>query len=196
MKRPPLRNLPPASEAWGRFVEDEINVLGRDSTQNRQTAANGLSATNSALQQLSGQVSALANVVNALPVSNMLTSSVSNFQAGNGTQTRTTVTFAVPEGKTRCSIMASMQGFYIGDFSVPNSDRAGFRIVASGGYVGPFGSMSPDNMDSYWISGNGGVQLNSLGSTVSVSIQSVAGPTLAPAYPDNNLHLFALAIFS
>lgn len=196
MKRPPLRNLPAPSEAWGRYVDESLGVLDRDVTQNGQSSSNGLRATNAALEQLAGQVAAVKGVVDSLPISSFLTSSVTNFQVGNGTQVRTSVSFPVPPGKTRCSIMASMQGFYISDFSVPNSDRAAFRIAATGGYTSPFASMSPDNMDSYWVSGNGGIQLNSVGSSVQVNIESLAGPILAPAYPDNNLHLFVLAIFS
>lgn len=196
VSRPPTRNLPPDSEAWGRYVEGTLGDLARDTVQNSQSASNGLAATNGALQQLAGQVNTLAGVVAALPVSNILTSVVTNFQAGNGLQTRTSVVFSVPPGKTNVSVLATMQGFYLSDFSVPMSNRAAFRITTSGGYTGPWASMSPDNMDSYWVSGNGGVQHTGIGSSLTVSIQSSAGPTLAPAYTENQLNLFALAIFT
>ena len=201
--KPPPRNLPPDSERWGRWVEDGVLSLeqsDRETTQGVTNALNGLTAT---LGQLSGQISTLTSqqaqltaVVNALPVSIVQTASVNGFAVPNGTSNRVSTTFTVPAGKTRCSIMATYQGFYMSDFSVPDSDRAGFRVVTNTGYVGSPGVMSPDNMDTFWLTGNGGVQIPSVSGSFTVSVQSTAGPTLAPADPGNRIDLHVLAIFS
>ena len=194
--KPPPRNLPPDSERWGRWVEDGVRSLEQsdiETTQGITNALNGLTAT---LGQLSGQISTLNSVVNALPVSIVQTASVNGFAVPNGTSNRVSTTFTVPAGKTRCSIMATYQGFYMSDFSVPDSDRAGFRVVTNTGYVGSPGVMSPDNMDTFWLTGNGGVQIPSVSGSFTVSVQSTAGPTLAPADPGNRIDLHVLAIFS
>lgn len=208
--KPPARNLPPDSERWGRYVEDSLSGLSQETTETSQSTTNnlrGLNATltqateqlnmlNAAVQVLNQNVIDTANLANSIPVSTVQTAAVSGFQAGNGLQTRLQTSFTVPAGKTRCSILASYEGFFVSDFSVPNSERAAFRIAVSGGYNGPWGSFLPDNMDTYWLAGNGGVQLSGVSGTVTVSVQSNAGPTLAPAYPDNRLDLFVLAVFS
>ena len=194
--KPPPRNLPPDSERWGRWVEDGVLSLEQsdiETTQGITNALNGLTAT---LGQLSGQISTLNSVVNALPVSIVQTASVNGFAVPNGTSNRVSTTFTVPAGKTRCSIMATYQGFYMSDLSVPDSDRAGFRVVTNTGYVGSPGVMSPDNMDTFWLTGNGGVQIPSVSGSFTVSVQSTAGPTLAPADPGNRIDLHVLAIFS
>ena len=208
--KPPPRNLPPDSERWGRWVEDEVRGLSQSDVETTQGVTNALNGLTATLGQLSGQISTLTSqqatlaaqqvqltaVVNALPVSIVQTASVNGFAVPNGTSNRVSTTFTVPAGKTRCSIMATYQGFYMSDFSVPDSDRAGFRVVTNTGYVGSPGVMSPDNMDTFWLTGNGGVQIPSVSSAITVSVQSSAGPTLAPAYSGNRIDLHVLAIFS
>lgn len=201
--KPPPRNLPPDSERWGRWVEDEVRGLSQSDVETTQGVTNALNGLTATLGQLSGQISTLTSqqtqltaVVNALPVSIVQTASVNGFAVPNGTSNRVSTTFTVPAGKTRCSIMASYQGFYMSDFSVPNSDRAGFRVVTNTGYVGSPGVMSPDNMDTFWLTGNGGVQIPSVSGSFTVSVQSTAGPTLAPADSGNRIDLHVLAIFS
>lgn len=201
--KPPPRNLPPDSERWGRWVEDEVRGLSQSDLETSQGVTNALNGLTATLGQLSGQISTLAAqqaqltaVVNALPVSIVQTASVSAFAVPNGVSNRVSTTFAIPSGKTRCSILASYQGFYMSALSVPNSDRAGFRIVTNTGYVGSWGVMSPDNMDTFWLTGNGGVQIPSVSSAITVSVQSSAGPTLAPADSGNRIDLHVLAIFS
>ena len=201
--KPPPRNLPPDSERWGRWVEDGVRALGQSDIETSQGITNALNGLTGTLGQLSGQISTLTSqqtqltaVVNALPVSIVQTASVNGFAVPNGTSNRVSTTFTVPAGKTRCSIMATYQGFYMSDFSVPDSDRAGFRVVTNTGYVGSPGVMSPDNMDTFWLTGNGGVQIPSVSSAITVSVQSSAGPTLAPADPGNRIDLHVLAIFS
>ena len=194
--KPPPRNLPPDSERWGRWVEDEVRGLSQSDVETTQGVTNALNGLTATLGQLSGQISTLNAVVNALPISVFQAANVSGFAVPNGTSNRVSTTFAIPAGKTRCSIMATYQGFYMSDFSVPNSDRAGFRLVTNTGYVGPWGVMSPDNMDTFWLTGNGGVQIPSVSSAITVSVQSSAGPTLAPSDSGNRIELHVLAIFS
>ena len=201
--KPPPRNLPPDSERWGRWVEDGVLSLEQSDIETTQGITNALNGLTGTLGQLSGQISTLTSqqtqltaVVDALPVSIVQTANVSGFAVPNGTSNRVSTTFTVPAGKTRCSIMATYQGFYMSDFSVPNSDRAGFRVVTNTGYVGSPGVMSPDNMDTFWLTGNGGVQIPSVSGSFTVSVQSTAGPTLAPADPGNRIDLHVLAIFS
>lgn len=217
MKQPPRRNLPPDSEQWGRFIESQINDLDRQQTQLAQANTNSLAAVNSTLVQLSGQVAQINNVVsmiaqqqqelsaqqgqldlvvNSIPVTSSLSSSVEGFTTINGTKTETSVTFPVPPGKTRCSVFASFQGFFGSDFSVPQSSLAGFNLTVTGGYVGPWAVMAPDNMDTYWVIGNGGVQLNNVSGSVTVGVRSMAGPQVAPPSDTNALDLFATATFS
>lgn len=217
MKQPPRRNLPPDSEQWGRFVEGQINDLSREQTQLAQANSNSLAAVNAALVQLSGQVAQidgvvsmiaqqqqtlasqqgqLNSVVNSIPVTSSLSSSVEGFTTINGTKTETSVTFPVPPNKTRCSVFASFQGFFGSDSSVPRYSLAGFNLTVTGGYVGPWAVMVPDNMDTYWVVGNGGVQLNNVSGSVTVAIRSVAGPIVAPPSDTNALDLFATATFS
>ena len=208
--KPPPRNLPPDSERWGRWVEDGVRSLEQSDLETSQGVTNALNGLTATLGQLSGQISTLTSqqatlavqqtqlnaVVNALPISVFQAANVSGFAVPNGTSNRVSTTFAIPAGKTRCSIMATYQGFYMSDFSVPNSDRAGFRLVTNTGYVGPWGVMSPDNMDTFWLTGNGGVQIPSVSSAITVSVQSSAGPTLAPSDSGNRIDLHVLAIFS
>ena len=200
--KPPPRNLPPDSERWGRWVEDGVLSLEQSDIETTQGITNALNGLTGTLGQLSGQISTLADqqtqltaVVDALPVSIVQTANVSGFAAPNGFANQVSTTFTIPAGKTRCSIMASYQGFYLAAGSV-SASRAAFRLVTNTGYAGSWGVMSPDNMDTYWLTGNGGVQIPSVSSAITVSVQSSATTPLAPADPMNRIDLHVLAIFS
>ena len=193
--KPPPRNLPPDSERWGRWVEDNLHGLRQSDTETTQGVNNTLAGLNGALGQLSGQISDLARVVASLPVSLFQTGFAEGFAAPNGFANIASTTFVIPAGKTNCSIMATYQGFYDASGS-SDASRAAFRVTTSTGYVGPWGVMSPDNMDHYWLTGSGGVQVGNVSGPITVNIQSSAGTPLAPASTTNRIDLFALAIFS
>ena len=193
--KPPPRNLPPDSERWGRWVEDGVRSLEQSDVETTQGVTNALNGLTGTLGQLSGQITALNAVVNALPISVFQAANVTNFAAPNGFANQVSTTFAIPAGKTRCSIMASYQGFYLAAGSV-SASRAAFRLVTNTGYEGSWGVMSPDNMDTYWLTGNGGVQINSVSGPITVSVQSSATTPLAPADSMNRIDLHVLAIFS
>ena len=193
--KPPPRNLPPDSERWGRWVEDGVRSLEQSDLETSQGVTNALNGLTATLGQLSGQISTLNAVVNALPISVFQAANVTNFAAPNGFANQVSTTFTIPAGKTRCSIMASYQGFYLAAGSV-SASRAAFRLVTNTGYEGSWGVMSPDNMDTYWLTGNGGVQIPSVSSAITVSVQSSATTPLAPGDPMNRIDLHVLAIFS
>lgn len=59
----PPSNLPPASQVWGRDIEDRLRAMEQDAVKNSLDVNNSLSGTNSALKRLGEQVQTLADVV-------------------------------------------------------------------------------------------------------------------------------------
>ena len=144
--KPPPRNLPPDSERWGRWVEDEVRGLSQSDVETTQGVTNALNGLTATLGQLSGQISTLASqqatlsaqqtqltaVVNALPVSSTTTGYSADVTGGGSWTNVATATISVPTGKTQGSFFVSAQSF-----NTPTSASASaFRLI-SGSWISP-----------------------------------------------------------
>lgn len=98
-----------------------------------------------------------------------------------------------PEGKTRATVLAQINGFYQADFDIPRSDLPAFRIRIGAQESTPQ-VRAPDNMDTFHIVGSFTRELNAA-ATVGVSVRTYTGPQLSPAYPENRIYLGVIAIF-
>ena len=125
MIAPPQKNLG-AGDEWGRWVEQELGVTDKSSVQVSQGIDRSLMSVNSTLTQLTKQLQ-------ELPIITTLTSieQTINVSAGSNWTEVNRVSFSMPEGKTRLSLVVSAYIAYVtnGQFGVFGTR---FRVINQG----------------------------------------------------------------
>lgn len=99
MKQPPLRNLPPEAEPYGRWVQDELIALDRDYQETKTATARALGTNDASLRELGAQVTS----INTLTQENIITPFYaqgvnSGFGVLSTPQTLVTVSVPIPAG--------------------------------------------------------------------------------------------------
>ena len=189
----PKNGLEPESQPWARSIERDISEQIAQAQRTAEGTSNAYKNINNTLQTLGDTIVALKATVAALPVSYADSTTQTGWQATNGAVIAS-VNIPWVAGKTRCDVVANIQGFYVADFTVPLSDVPAFKIGIAGVYQPPVPKI-PDNMDTYWIIGSYSKPVT-VGTSFNVTVQTATGPALSAPYAENSVYLGALAIFS
>lgn len=118
--------------------------------------------------------------------------SVANFQAtNNGTVVSLTIPW--PAGYSTVVVTSQVNGFYLANDTVPNSDLPGFYVRINGNESPPM-ARNRDNFSTFWIVGGHVRKFTGSGSVI-VQVITKTGVNLSPAYPENRMFLGATAVF-
>lgn len=150
-----------------------------------------LSAQQSVLES---QQQALQNLVNAIPVTETSSGRSTGFPIPSGNRNQITLTFPVPEGKTRASVFAIGEAYFFSS-GVSNAGKAGWRAVIQGN-PGDAGVIIPLNMDgnSVTFSHSREFSVASL-SSITILARTSAEET-HPTVSENRANLNATVTFS
>lgn len=150
-----------------------------------------LEAQQDTLSDLQTQLDVL---VNSTPVTSTVSGDISGFSIPEDTRNQITLTVPVPAGKTRASVFAIGQAFFLSG-EVPPYDIASWRVQIQGDN-GNYGFNVPVNMDGESVSFSHSRDFDVGGlSSFTVIAQSVTGTT-HPTEPENRADLRATVTFS
>lgn len=112
MKQPPLRNLPPEAEPYGRWVQDELIALDRDFQQTRTATDRALATTDVSLRQLGVQVNQITTLTQENITSSFFAGGVNpGFGVLSTPQTLVSVSVPIPAG-AKSALMFANTVFY------------------------------------------------------------------------------------
>lgn len=144
--RPPQRNLGPG-EDWGRWVEEQLQGLQRNSTQSEQGNQRSFANNGAALKQLTNQL-------NAIPV----TMSGNNAQNGGwstpsgGTFTLANLSFDWPGDSRLCDVVVIFNAKYGINPSIPQAYNPTIQVSINDQTISFFSIY--EQMSSYTANGN------------------------------------------
>jgi hypothetical protein len=181
----PRRNLGGESEEWGREVEARVRaveyaILGQ---QQNLSGANRTSA--SSLQELSRQLQALENLVNAIPKVVQSSQTSTGFGLGSGWNTIVSASITVPANVSTGTISANGSALLVSP-STSTVVTSRSRLVVAGTAQGEIpNAWYPGSGDFRSIAVPSAARSFSVspGSTITVSFQ--ANPDDPASYPSN-----------
>lgn len=134
----PRRNLPGDANNWGREVEQRIYDLENGADGQKTNLKSENRATSSTLQELARQVlqvreavTALNELVKAVPKPLLSQGSAENFTLGSGWTTVATTSITVPEGATMMTLTVLGSGQIVSDTTTQNVETS-YRINVPG----------------------------------------------------------------
>lgn len=134
----PRRNLPGDANNWGREVEQRIYDLENGVSGQKTNLKSENRATSSTLQELARQVlqvreavTALNELVKAVPKPLLSQGSAENFTLGSGWTTVATTSITVPEGATMMTLTVLGSGQIVSDTTTQNVETS-YRINVPG----------------------------------------------------------------
>lgn len=210
----PKSFLTPDSQQWGRSIEQRLRDL-ETKTGNLDTMVSGNNARLSSLStaigtlktqqvELTSQQAELASqqdtlvtqqaqivqIIADIPISSVLSDSSTNYAIG-GSSTICSVSIPWESGKTRCDVMASMNGLY----KVPGAAALPVWRLGIASYTSNYIWSSTYGADYYTASGGFSRSVTS-GSTFTVVVKNYSGAATIAADSLNQMQLSVLAIFS
>lgn len=134
VNRPPLKNLGPA-EQWGKWAENSVLAMERDTNQQFQAIDRSLAGVNASIRALTDQIEALALVQSQIP---LVYSVHEEYTGAIPTGNFLTQSIDFPPGKTNCNIFAA----FTSNFAQPSGGSGALRRTRLnlGGVLGPWAS--------------------------------------------------------
>lgn len=205
MPATPKFTLTPGDFRWGQWVTDSITAITAREGRSRQDAiatqkgvASSVAGLARSLSDISAVVSQLSDVVNALVIPQSYSASATGFNVTSGWNTYASVSFIVPEGKTRANIFATGGAAAVdltsggttscsARIQIGSSSSVAFQPAKDAGASAVNNILTPSHGRSYAVTP---------GATINVTLQ--LNPLNAAAFPTsagNYASLNALALF-